>query len=467
MNTNLFITGLREKLPIIAPVEQAADIAEVLPGASIDSRTEFAWWETWSEPVLAWGVTRLVCLFFLYAGWLYWPIPVDFRSQNPAAGPQQNLADYYRRWAAHPEEFAGSPMIGLELGGDDRWLAPLVRWDSFWYLSIAEVGYVHHPKPEANNTSAGQDHNNRREQNLVFFPAYPLMILALGGADIPHALAAVLIANVSTLLTSCLLYELVRRSYTASIARWTVWSWLLYPASFFGMTAYSDSTMALAVVGALWYVQRERYALAGLIAGVTSAMRPPGVLLGIALIDGWFHRRWLAATFGMLLSGVGLAAYFWYLGRTFGDPFLYFKTIQEWGNIQTGPSRWDPLGWYFKAYHSLKYSLSLIAEKKPLLYYHSWRVVDPWMFAWVLFFLPTVRKFSWGQILFTLAMVLLLITGASSLASIGRYCWVIMPVFVAAGWRLSESRIRWPMLAAMSFGLCWSAFLFGGNWEII
>ncbi|MDA0834037.1 MAG: mannosyltransferase family protein [Planctomycetota bacterium] len=472
MSINLFHSAVPNQVPITPQIPENVGVAGDLTD---EPNRMLPWWKTWSEPVLAWGVTRLICLFFLYAGWLYWPIQLDFRQLNAAAGPKSDLAAYYHAWAAHPEEYDPSPMIGLEVGDEWKWISPLFRWDSFWYLSISEVGYVLNRDPGGTSiledakkrSNAPVAREDRREQNLVFFPVFPLMIRILGYIGIPAVLAALLISNVATLLTSCVLYEFVRRMYNEQVARWTTWAWLLYPASFFGTVAYSDSLMALAVVGAMWYVQRQRYIVTGLIVGLTSAMRPPGILLGAVLIDGWIRRRWLSATIGMALSGMGLVTYFWYLGQEFGDPFIYFKAISSWGNYQETASQWNPIRWFFKIFNSVRYSLELMSTGEPVGNLYSWRIADPLMFVWILFYLPTVRKLGWGQSLFSIGTVLLILTQTSSLASVGRYGWVILPVFIACGLRLSESRFRWPMIAAMTLGLCWSACLFGGYWEII
>ena len=61
------------------------------------------------------------------------------------------------------KRFGTKPMIFVTTGGRDSWARPFVHWDAVWWLSVAEVGYVADPQLKA-------------EQNVVFYPLFPLLI---------------------------------------------------------------------------------------------------------------------------------------------------------------------------------------------------------------------------------------------------------------------------------------------------
>jgi hypothetical protein len=80
--------------------------------------------------------------------------------------------------------------------------------------------------------------------------------------------------------------------------------------------------------------------------------------------------------------------------------------------------------------------------------------------------LPSVKRMHWGLLLSSVVMILLPMS-SGTIASLGRYVWVIMPIFVVMGERLSNSGWRWPIVLASTAGLLWQAFLYGGGWEVI
>jgi hypothetical protein len=64
-------------------------------------------------------------------------------------------------------------------------------------------------------------------------------------------------------------------------------------------------------------------------------------------------------------------------------------------------------------------------------------------------------------------VLLALPLSTGTVASLGRYLWVILPVFVMMGESLYKSGWRWPILITSTLGMLWQAFLFGGGWEVI
>jgi Gpi18-like mannosyltransferase len=76
-----------------------------------------------------------------------------------------------------------------------------MRWDAGWYYRIASVGYHWDP------LETGQ-------QNIAFFPAYPLTMRVVarlfGGSDMAYVFAGIAVSHVAFAWSLLLLYQLAR-----------------------------------------------------------------------------------------------------------------------------------------------------------------------------------------------------------------------------------------------------------------
>ena len=343
-------------------------------------------------------------------------------------------------------------MIGISLGGRDRWLRPFVHWDAVWWLSVAEVGYVADPQLKA-------------EQNVVFYPLFPLLIRGVAALGVPLVLASLLVVNGLMLVATCLLYRLVVRRSGVAAARWTLACWLTFPSAFFGVVPYSEAVLAVLSVLAMQALLDQKYISSGLWCGLASALKNQGVILGGAMLVPFLTGpRRIRALIGMACSGLGLLAYMAYLNHQYGDPFLFVTIQKAWRPRLGNP---NPLVWFQGLVNSTLHSLVVLGNPKshPFLFY-SGRLLDPWLGWWVLCWLPYVRRLHCGLLLSSAVMILLPMS-TGTIASLGRYVWIILPVFVVMGERLSKSGWRWPVVMASTCGLLWQAFLYGGGWEVI
>lgn len=403
----------------------------------------------WIEPVLSTVLMQVLCISIMWLGYLLHPVKVNYRSDNSHAGVIADLPAYYRDYARHQAEYGKTPMIGLELGGKLGWLRPLVRWDSFWLLSVAEQGYV-------------VDAKLKMQQNIAYFPLYPALVRLGMLMGLPSPVAAVAISLSAMLLTGVLLFRLCASIYSVSAARWTLWLWLCFPTSMFGVAAYADSCLSLLTILALANVLQNQPLRAGLWAGLASGLRPPGLTVGMMLLQNLFTRRWKAALLGGMLSFAGIGLYFAFLGWQYGDPLLYLKIIRTWREQGTSL---DPRNWARAIVVGTVNAVRLIVQQKPEYMFKSGAITDPLLILWCLWFLPSVRKLGWGVLLGTLVAVILPLSTGSTW-SIGRYTWSMLPVFIVAGQRLSTTRWGWLTFIPFIVGWAWLAFLFGGGWEV-
>ena len=122
--------------------------------------------------------------------------------------------------------------------------APLGRWDSVWFLAIADGGYD----------------DGARE---AFFPLYPLLVriagAPLGSALIGGALLSTALLGVALVL----LHRLVALDHDRAVARNAVLVTALFPMSFFFSAVYSESLFLALSIGAVYAARRERWAWAG------------------------------------------------------------------------------------------------------------------------------------------------------------------------------------------------------------
>jgi hypothetical protein len=190
------------------------------------------------------------------------------------------------------------------------------RWDTTWYVIIAESGYRSDPRSAA------------------FFPLYPMLIkganyILPGGAFVAALVVSVLACYVALVLVHRFSTEILG----AELARRTTFYLLAFPTGFFLAAAYNESLFIALSVASLYCMRRQYWWLAGVLAGFASATRLAGVLLTVAFVYEYLRQRGFSARrvrpdlLGVALAPLGLLAYAGYCWQTFGDP-LYFQQVQ-------------------------------------------------------------------------------------------------------------------------------------------
>ncbi len=247
------------------------------------------------------------------------------------------------------------------------------RWDSEWYLLIAERGY------HLEERMAGKRVAYHPADATGFFPLYPLLIRALGetvalmpGAGsmptrihpgepptapggAPYLLAALLISNGALLGAALLLYRRVLETGHGGGAAGpggalvSAAVLLFYPPSLFLSAAYAESLLLLLGLLCFSLLRSGRWWSASLAGALASATKPSGLLLvipaAVALAAsgrrtgtgsaGPDRARWLT----LLVYPAGLAAFSLYCRLAFGDPLSWAQRQMRWRGEASGPWR--------------------------------------------------------------------------------------------------------------------------------
>jgi hypothetical protein len=191
--------------------------------------------------------------------------------------------------------------------GGQLFLRTFDRWDSRWFIRIAEHGYS-------------------TKQAAAFFPVYPLLVRALGWLVRNDLAAGMLISLAAAAGCAVLLERIARRRLPADGPHTVVVLFALYPLAFVFTAVYSDSLFLLFVLLAFDAADRDR----ALAAGVAAAFAVDTRLLGLALVPAlaivfWPSVRRLAP---LLLVPVALGLWMLYLHRHYGDA-LAFSHAEE------------------------------------------------------------------------------------------------------------------------------------------
>jgi hypothetical protein len=210
------------------------------------------------------------------------------------------------------------------------------RWDSVWFLRIAEHGYG-----AVEQTAA------------AFYPLYPLLIGVLGRVFFGHyVLAGVLISLAATLGSFVLLYRLALPRLGVEGARRAVLYLAVFPFAVFLGGVYSESLFLLLVLASFVLAERGRFLEAGVAAGLAWLTRPLGIALlpALALI-AWRAPRRAQALLRLAAAPALFALYPLYLWWKLDDPFLFLRAEDVWSRHVSwaGPlgGLWDGLraGW--------------------------------------------------------------------------------------------------------------------------
>jgi hypothetical protein len=226
-----------------------------------------------------------------------------------------------------------NPTLTHDLGAvTDVW----ARWDSVWFLRIAEHGY------SAASGAAS-----------AFYPLYPGAVAVLGRALFGHyVLAGILVSLAAAFGSFLLLHRIAEERLGADGARRAVLYLAVFPFALFLQAVYSESLYLLLTLAAFVLAERGRFLAAGAVAGLALLSRPVGVALLPALaLLAWRERERLRALAALAVAPVVFAAYPLYLWQAEGDVWGFVHAQRIWSRhvSPAGPlgGIWDGLraGW--------------------------------------------------------------------------------------------------------------------------
>jgi hypothetical protein len=352
-----------------------------------------------------------------------------------------------------------APAAGDAIGRDPVSSLAL-RFDSGWYADIAYDGY-------------GWQRRFDRQQNLAFFPAYPMLMRAAGAlagrrADADreawvrcYTWAGVAISLAAFFWAAWYLSRLARELLDDERATAAVLLLASYPFALFYSAAYTEALFLLSAAGAWYHFRRAQWVRAaawGLVAGLS---RPNGCFLSLALgllalgvrdaapLPAWRvapgSRNRLEALAVAAMPAVGMLIFTVYVyrltdiwfawarlhgawGRSFGSGGVTVSVGSAAGLLQLAAAH------PFQALNTLGLSFALA------LVWPVWRRLGP---AWAAFVLVNVMA--------PLA--------AGGVLSMGRVTATLFPLFLALAAVLSSrAAMGWAAMFALGQGLAAALF---------
>ncbi|MFG2717200.1 hypothetical protein ACGFW5_02675 [Streptomyces sp. NPDC048416] len=253
--------------------------------------------------------------------------PVD----RPGAAP----AGLRGAWSA-VAAFAAVRALGLlvltlwsRANGRDAHALLSARWDSLWYVRVAESGY--------DFTLTAPD--GRVLSDQAFFPLLPWLERAVAAVG-PLGLgdAGLLVSAVAGPVAAWGMYLIGHHLHGHRAGLFLVTLWAAVPVGIVQSMAYSEALFVALAAWSLYAVARRHWVGAGLLASLAGLTRPVGLAVAAAVWAGaavearrsrHIGGRMLA---GVVLAPLGAAGYILWVGLRRGSPLAYLDVQAEWGN---------------------------------------------------------------------------------------------------------------------------------------
>lgn len=328
----------------------------------------------------------------------------------------------------------GFPPDSGQLGSGRQAVPGLgARFDANWYAGIAASGY-------------DWEGSFDRQQNMAFFPAYPMLMRGVGAltgalnrAASPETrlfrltAGGLLISLVAFLWAAWYFGLLARELLDDEHARSALWLLASYPFAVYFSAAYTESLFLLSAVGA-WYSLRHRQFVAGSVWGLVAGLaRPNGFFLSVPLglialgfRDGprdrtktsdWRMPDWRAIVLAAM-PVIGMLAFTVYLHSRTHEWFAWAKMHAAWGRTFSADV---PLAGVTRATNSL---LDLIVMR-PFDALNLLGLTFVVVMLW-----PVWRRLGLAWVAFILINVVPPLF-AGGLLSMGRLTATMFPVFLA------------------------------------
>ncbi len=317
------------------------------------------------------------------------------------------------------------------------------KWDSGWYLQIARDGYDWDP-------------DNHNQQNLVFFPGYPLVTRVMAHliwhddlSPARYLWAGVLVSILAFAGALVYLYALARGALSGDDAFFAIAMLATYPFAVFYSATYTESLFLLAAVATFYHFTRGQLWRAAAFGLLTGLVRPNGWLVGATLglialpyLGGLFAwiARWLptmsrlpvseelrSRRFATIMLAVfapiiGFSSYCGYVYWLTGDPFTWAHLLTYWGRDFHGFTMLEN-GFNGIAAHGI----FTFVQEQPIDALNWLGLLFGVVSIW-----PVTRRLGLAYGLFVV-MNILMPAASGGLVSIGRYSSTLFPSFLWLG----------------------------------
>jgi len=330
-----------------------------------------------------------------------------------------------------------------------------VRWDSGYYIQIAQEGY---------SIDGTEKH---------FFPLYPLLCSSISNVlGLPLLWSGLLVSFTCFAVGCLLLYQWVSIDYKSEIALWTVIWICVFPMSFFFVAFYAEALFLLVSIAGIYLARHGKFIASGLAITLAGATRPMAFLLAIPYIFEFWQKhdfgraQVLRFILGALIAPLGMLGYLYSLVlQTGGFDILnvYYSHLSRLEGFTTWP--WVTL---HDGIRAALFGIDIASDwfSRALVWQDLTYAMLGLVFAvWALFHLRV------SAALFLLGGVLFYYTqhGPNGYAfwSIPRYIAVLPPIYLILACLTVKlpNKLRW-LLAATSIGLLGilSAWFASGRW---
>jgi len=318
------------------------------------------------------------------------------------------------------------------------------RWDSGWFIGIAQHGY------------------GFAKEASAFFPGYPLVVAGIGRAFFGHyVLAGLLVSLACCAVAFVLLHRLAEERLGADGARRAVIYLAVFPMAFFLQAVYSESLYLVLVLSAFLLAERARWDAAWAVTALAVLTR----LVGFALLPALAVMAWRspdrARAFRALpVVPVAFAAFPIVLWRKTGDAWGFLHSQDLW---HRHVSYAGPFGGLWKGTRAGAVGLVHVLSRQPAHRYGTAQGPDYWLrldglnvqafLFLVLFLVLTViawRRFGAPYGLFAAASLALPLSAPANkvpLLSLPRFGLVIFPLFLALAAVGGRPRLHTTILA--------------------
>jgi hypothetical protein len=198
----------------------------------------------------------------------------------------------------------------------------LANWDGLWYRELANLGYP--------------DHVTHLQSPLGFFPLYS-MVIRLVALLFPWwsnvtaiTVAGVVVSTVGGLVATVLVQRLATGWWGADSGRRAAVLFCVFPGSVVFSMVYAEGLLIPLAAGCILALERRRWLLAGVLAGLATAAEPEALVLVLvcavsAVLElrrrGWRAPEARASLLAPALSLTGVGAFAVFLWAWTGTPF--------------------------------------------------------------------------------------------------------------------------------------------------